>query len=262
VNRTVKVALRGSLATTAVVCSLLCEHSAQAAEGADVLGRIGPRGSRRTESPQDAAVELRFQRYVPDQIDDGLSGAPYKEIFGDNNRYLFGLEFDWQVLRIPYLGTLAPGLGIGFSSISAKAPLANGEGRSEGQKTSLRVLPTYLVAVLRADVVARETVVPLVPYAKVGLGATFWQIMDGSKIARSNGVVGTGTSYGPQFALGAMLLLDWFSPQDALSADAALGLNNSYVFGEWFVSKLDGFGSKDTLNLSLNTWTFGLALEF
>ena len=41
--------------------------------------------------------------------DPTLKGAPYQKAFGDSPRLELGAEMDWQVLRIPYLGTLGPG---------------------------------------------------------------------------------------------------------------------------------------------------------
>jgi hypothetical protein len=57
-----------------------------------------------------------------------------------------------------------------------------------------------------------------------------------------------------------MLLLDFFDPDAALEVDNSVGVNNSYFFIEWYVSKLDGFdGSK--MQVGTNTWMLGLALE-
>ncbi|HEY8947125.1 MAG TPA: MXAN_2562 family outer membrane beta-barrel protein [Polyangiaceae bacterium] len=212
------------------------------------------------ESSQDLAVELRFGRYVPD-ADDGLSSTPYRDIFGTSNRYFGGFEINWQVLRIPLLGTLAPGFGIGYTKSSAKAPFELQPGRS-GQDTSLEILPMYLVGVLRADVIARETVIPLVPYGKLGLGVALWQISLGEDTAEFEGDKGRGLSYGPQFQLGIMFLLDALDRDDARTADANLGLNHSYLFAEWYVSDLDGFGASDRLQVGTNTWMAGIALEF
>jgi len=225
----------------------------------DEFGSYG-RNRYDVESPQEIAIELRFGRYLPD-ADDGVDGTPYADIFGDDNRYYFGLEVDWQLLRIPYLGTLAPGVGGGYTKSSAKA-LFESDGEESGESTSLQIFPLYVVGVLRADVVARETPVPLVPYVKLGVGVAFWRVTDGDGTANVGDVNGRGLSYGPQFALGGMLLLDALDLEDARAADASIGLNNSYIFGEWYVSQLDGFGASDRLQVGTDTWMLGLALEF
>jgi hypothetical protein len=209
------------------------------------------------ESPQHAAFEIRFGRYVPN-IDDEFSGAtPYETTFGGKDRYVFGLEADWQMLRIPYLGTLGPGLGIGYTHFSAPA-FVTGTGERAGENTGLMVIPMYLLGVLRADVVARETPVPFVPYVKLGLGSAIWRITNGGGTARADNLAGSGISWGPQFALGGMLLLDFFDKDSAKNLDNEVGINNSYFFMEWAVSKL---GAGNQLEVGTSTWALGLAFE-
>jgi hypothetical protein len=232
-----------------------------AAQGTDEFGAYGGHEVQgRFESPQNAAFEIRFGPYLPNVDDEFTNATPFEDMFGNDNRYLFGLEVDWQVLRIPMFGTFGPGFGWGYTTMSADAPLSDGTGFSE-QDTSLTLMPMYVVGVLRVDVIARETKVPLVPYAKLGLGAAPWWVGDGEQTARDDqGGVGRDISYGYQYALGGMLLLDFFDPDAALEIDNTVGVNNSYFFIEWYVSKLDGFdGSK--MQVGTNTWMLGIALE-
>jgi hypothetical protein len=212
------------------------------------------------ETEQDTAVEFRFGRYVPN-VDDGLAAKPYESVFGSKNRYYGGLEVDWQALRIPMLGTLGPGFGIGYTRSSADAIVVTSGERSD-QPTTLSIVPMYVVGVLRADVFAREFSVPLVPYAKLGLGYALWWVKSGDETAESDGKKGRGRSYGLQLALGAMLQLDWIDIDDARSADAHIGMNHSYLFAEWYRAELDGFGSDDQLDAGTNTWMVGIAAEF
>ncbi|MFZ5889643.1 MAG: MXAN_2562 family outer membrane beta-barrel protein [Myxococcota bacterium] len=250
--------IRSTLFAAASAVGLLHVRAAHA-DTYDQLGRY-ERTRRAGESPQNVAIELRFGRYVPD-ADDGLNGTPYVDVFGKKSRYYGGLEVDWQVLRIPMLGTLGPGLGVGYTVASGRAQFSDGSGASQ-QDTSLTILPMYLVGVFRLDVVTRETVIPLVPYAKLGLGYALWRADDQDETSRVDGKLGRGASYGYHFALGGMFLLDFLDRQDAKAADAAIGLNHSYLFAEWFKSDLSGFGSKDKLQVGTSTWTVGLALEF
>ena len=233
------------------------------AQGVDEFGAYGGLEDRKLqESGQSTAVEIRFGRYLPNVDDEFDNGAtPYEDMFGNSDRFLLGVEVDWQALRIPYLGTLGPGLGWGMTKSSANSPFEDGTGVS-GQKTTLSIMPAYLVGVLRADVIAKETLIPVVPYAKLGLGGALWWVGDGDETARTDdGVVGRGISYGYQFALGGMLLLDFFDPSAAVEADNSIGVNNSYLFGEWYYSDLGGFGSANKLQVGTNTWMVGLALE-
>ena len=235
---------------------------AASAQGVDEFGAYGPHHENRGESPQYGAFEIRFGRYIP-AVDSSLSGGtPFKDTFGDSSRYMFGLEADWQTIRIPHLGTLGPGLGWGYTTASGYAHLTSDPSVLSGEQTSLSVMPFYLVGVLRADVLARDFGIPIVPYGKLGIGYALWWASDGGTTSRVDGVLGRGVSYGPQYALGLMFLLDELDPQTARDADNSLGINNSYIFGELFGSELDGFGSKSRLNVGTNSWVLGLAIEF
>jgi hypothetical protein len=246
-----------ALATLA--CCLAISPLAHA-QGVDEFGGYGHRRGVQSESKQEAAFELRFGRYVP-EVDSQLGSTPFQDTFGGDNRYMFGVEVDWQVLRIPHFGTLAPGIGWGYTKFSAKAKYADGSGVSSSS-TSLAIMPMYLVGVVRADVIARELKIPLVPYAKLGLGYGLWWSSDGERTAvTTDGRKGRGASYGLTYALGAMFLLDVLSEDDAVTADGAIGINNSYVFAEWFRPQLDGFGSSKVLDIGSSSWLLGIALE-
>jgi hypothetical protein len=225
----------------------------------DEFGAYGT--ARHAESSQIGLVEARFGVYNP-RVDKSVPGAPYRDTFGDSNRYIVGLEGDWQATRIPHLGTLGPGLGWGYTRSSGYARLTSDLDRLSDEETSLTIMPIYLVAVLRADVLPREFGIPIVPYAKFGLGTAVWWSADGGETAYAGDVKGTGFSYGMQYAIGGMFLLDVLDRQTARDADVSLGINHSYVFGEWYGSELDAFSSNKRLNAGAHTWAVGLAIEF
>ncbi len=210
------------------------------------------------ESPQHFAFELRFGRYVPNIDDEFNNATPYETTFGSQDRYEFGLELDWQALRIPYLGTIGPGLHLGYTHFSARSFVTGGGGQRASEETGLMIIPMGLDAVLRADVIARETPIPLVPYAKLGLGSGIWRITNGGGTAHASGLAGSGISWGPEFALGGALLLDFFDQSSSKNLDNEIGINNSYFFMEWDYSKL---GSGNQLEVGTSTWTLGLAFE-
>lgn len=218
------------------------------------------------ESPQNFALELRIGFYYP-KVDDEFGGAatPFRDSFGENVRVSVGGEFDWQAFRIPYVGTLGPGVGVHYLKFGRPALLQNGQPSEE--ETSLKIYPMALQAVLRIDVLAREVGIPLVPYLKGGLGVALWSMSNGtgtSVIKDGSGAVqvkGEGVSYGPQFALGGALLLDWFDEYAARQADQALGINNTYLYGEFtssYLSNINGTG----MRLGADMFNFGLAFEF
>jgi hypothetical protein len=230
------------------------------AQGVDEFGSYGKgRRGQQSESKQDAAVELRFGRYVPD-VDSQLGSPVFKDTFGNDTRFLFGFEADWQLIRIPHFGTIGPGFGWGLTKFGAKARFTDGSGISDTE-TRIWIMPMHLVGVVRADVIPRDFGVPLVPYAKLGFGYGLWWSSDGEKSAKVDGVSGKGASYGLTYALGGMFLLDILDEDDAASADGLTGINNSYIFAEWYRPQLDGFGSDKVLDIGSSSWLIGIAME-
>ncbi len=259
--------LRISIGCLALGASLAVAETASAqltgapTAGIDDLGVYGNTHNRgATESPQHAALELRIGRYTPKIDNEFATATPYKSMFGTDSRYAVGVEMDLQVLRIPYLGTLGVGGALQYTKMSAPAFVASNYSRG-GEDTTLTIFPLYAVAVLRADYIARSTPVPLVPYAKLGIGAGLWRVTNGGGTSDVGGVKGNGLSIGPQFALGGMLLLDAFDPDAASSLDDQLGINNSYVFVEWYDSFLNDFGTGRQMQVGTNSWVLGLAFE-
>jgi hypothetical protein len=237
----------------------LCSRPARA-QGVDEFGAYGTHRGTQSQSPQEAAFELRIGRYIP-EVDSAVNGSPFASSFGSANRYFVGAEVDWQLLRIPHFGTLAPGLGWGYTKFANPARFADGSGVSASD-TNLSIMPMYLVGVARADVISRDFKIPLVPYAKLGFGYGMWWSTDGKRSAvAADGKKGKGGSYGLTYALGGMFLLDVLDEDDAASADGLTGINNSYIFAEWFRPQLDGFGSKKILDIGSSSWVIGIALE-
>jgi len=220
----------------------------------------------RYASPQRFAIEVRFSPYVP-QIDEepGLRGKPYERTFGTMPRLMFGGEFDWQALRIPHFGSIGPGLGIGYTNMSDTARLLRDNSPS-GDETSLDIWSTYLAAVLRVDAPWRELGVPLVPYAKAGLGLGLWRAGNTGGTSEAN--VGTGTvsgkgyTFGTHVALGVALALDFLDRSSGINLDQAVGINSTYLYAEYYLSMLNGIGQTNPLRVGANTWAMGLAFEF
>jgi hypothetical protein len=232
-----------------------------AAQGVDDFGPYGYT-EEHYETPQNAAFEIRFGPYLPN-VDDEFQGtgqAPFERFFGKDNRYLLGFEADWQLLRIPHVLSFGPGFGWGIVSMDGKTFRSNGE--AADQVTSLSIMPMYGVGVLRIDALAQQTPVPLAVAAKLGLGYGLWWTDDGVGLSRdAQGVKGEGASYGYQGALGLLLLLDSFDRVSARDLDTTFGVNNSYLFFEWYYSNLNGFGSGNQMQIGTSTWMLGLALE-
>jgi len=261
-----KASLRLATGTALLATAL---SSGAFAQGSDSLGAYGGASNpNRFRTGQEFLLELRVQQYIPsvdEQFDlpPGVEG-PYEYNFYRGRRYAVGFEFDWQVFRIPYVGTLSPAFGFLYTKSTAKARFADDpEGPRSDEDNSLTILPMYLAAVVRADVFWNEFGIPLAPYAKFGLGWAMWWANTGGETDVVDGVKGRGTSLGYQWALGAALLLDFFDEEAAGEMDNTIGVNHSYIFAEWYVSKLEGLGvfSKQ-MYVGTNSWAAGLAFEF
>jgi len=243
-------------ALTLVLCSAVATTAFAQQEDYDELG--GYSRKHDYDSDQNAALEARFGPYWPN-VDEDVNGAPFDDTFG-KRRYAFGLQVDWQMLRIPYLGTLGPGVGWSWVRYSAQAPFTDGTGTSD-QNTRLWIMPVWGVGVLRVDVFSKNWHIPFVPYGKLGMVYAFWGCSSGDEKCRSeDGKLGRGSEIGSMWALGMMFLLDWMDEESAREMDNSVGVNNSYFFGEWYASDVDSFG--EGMEVGTNTWTLGLAFEF
>jgi hypothetical protein len=275
----VSVALRATaIAALAALAALAFPREARADDETGVLVTH----HQGFESPQNFNIELRFSPYSPRvDYDPSLTGNPYTNTFGSSPRLEFAMEFDWEALRIPHLGTIGPGISAGYTQASALARLANppttctpGNTATcfSAENTAFAIFPFYLVAVLRADVLDREAHIPLVPYIKGGLGMALWRAYnDGGTSSVPNGQGGTiegkGHTVGAQLALGLSFDLNVIDEHTARNFDNALGVNHTYVFAETYVSALTGLGQSHAMYVGNGSFTapalaFGLAFEF
>jgi hypothetical protein len=232
------------------------------------------RGDYRT--PREWAIELRFGPYAPD-VDSEFSGraTPYRDLFGSKRHLMSQLEFDWQFFQA--FGSLAVGAVIGYYNESAKAFVLDpttgqcqpdpksttGACLRSGDNTTLRLIPLAALLVYRWDVAAEHWKVPLVPYAKLGLNYTFWQINDGNgDVPYYLGGHGSGGTVGWQAAAGMSLMLDILDPDAARGLDMETGVNHSYLFFEWNHVDASGLGMSKQFHVGDSRWVIGLMFEF
>ena len=254
---------RASLTAFALAAGLLGAATTAEAQQADQYFRWNRHDRVRPESPQGWAVELRFGPYRPN-IDDELPGArPFETVFGNGKGFHYGLEVDWQALRIPYVGSFGPGFSWSRTTRDAKARLA-GSTEASAETTSITIMPMALLGVLRVDIFAREFGIPLVPYGKAGLGLGLWSTGTDQGTSKRDGVDGKGRTWGTHLAGGGMFLLDFLDRSSAREIDDSIGVNHSYVFLEYMRASLDGSlleSSRPQLHVGTTTWVVGLALE-
>ncbi len=235
--------------------------SAQAAAGSAAFGSDGgvESKSQGISVGKHALYELRFGPYPP-KIDDEFGGSgPYQLMYGKKKRLLVGFEADWLALQLERVGTLGPALGFGMTQMTAKSPLASGAGLS-GEENTLSIVPMYGVGVLRVTALQDQLGIPLVPFAKAGVGYSLWWATSAGNLSRYNGSRGRGASYGTQWSAGLMLNLGFLDRAGEADLRTGPEFESAFLFGEWLSSNLDGFGGKK-LNVGSDTWFIGLALR-
>jgi hypothetical protein len=244
-----------------VVCLAVASLALGAARPAHAIEFGTPATTHPYSSPQNFALELRFGPYKPDiDSEPGLTGTPYANSFGDKGRFYIGMELDWQTFRIPRIGTIGPGAEIGRVSMSRPATTVSG--RPSGDTYSLDIYPFYLSAVLRGDALWRDLGFPLVPYGKLGLGYAIWRASNTGGTSEANGVSGKGSTWGIHYALGVAFALDVLDRGASVNMDNSTGINNTYVYLEYYSLALDGIGQTHPLRVGTTSWAAGLAFEF
>jgi hypothetical protein len=215
------------------------------------------------------AFELKIGPYYPDVDGEAaLNGAtPFHDMFGDGSMILPQLELD-RFLAYP-LGELGIGLSIGYSSNSAQSFTEDASGHAttmrSGDETTFHLIPIALLAVYRFTVISDRSVVPLVPYAKLGLSYYIWWNTrgDGSvSVYDPTGQEGRGATLGWQGSLGLAFRADRLDPDAARAAENELGVEHISFFAEVTYAQVNGLLSSNKLHLGDFTWNAGINFEF
>ncbi|MEZ4461387.1 MAG: MXAN_2562 family outer membrane beta-barrel protein [bacterium] len=210
------------------------------------------------DSPISGSMELKLGGYYP-AIDDEFGGnGPYAAVFGtDWNMYG---EFEIGFFFWQGFGKLGTTYHLGYSSATGSALAADGTKSSD--ETTFTTIPNRASLVYRFDILQEKLHIPLVPVAKAGLDYVLWYSEGGngdtSKVGNDSA---SGGKWGYHGALSLQFLLDVIDPSSAATFDMNWGVNNSYFFAEYMMTKIDDFGGTG-LDLSDNMWLFGLAFEF
>jgi hypothetical protein len=67
---------------------------------------------------------------------------------------------------------------------------------------------------------------------------------------------------GWQLNPGLMIRMDWIEPGTSKKLDQATGINHTYIFGEFQLTRLRNFGAGNSIDLGDKTFFVGLAIEF
>lgn len=200
---------------------------------------------RKIESPEWFALELRVGPYTPE------IGAAFDETFAGDDGWMLALELDVLIYRIPYVGPIGIGAGIGWAGYSAGA-FAAADGTRVQEETTLDLVPLNIMAVLRIDALARYLDVPFVFFGKIGLDYVLWDTNTGESDDAS------GASPGLRWGVGLALELDFLEPDSARTLDEEWGINHAFIFGELYGSNAGG----DSLPVGDTTIAVGLGFTF
>jgi hypothetical protein len=250
---------RARVATLAVLVAIGGSGTARAATFAEMqLGTTEDTVPKGEPSPRGWNLELRFGPYRPGVDDEfsarGSDARPYAQTFSTSRHLMSQIEIDRQLSHLA--GTWALGVTAGYMRVSAASFSADLATRS-GDQTALRVVPTSLSLVYRADQLRRYEQIGLIPYAKVGLDCAFWSISNTAKASDT-----TGRTLGWHTSAGLSLDLASLDPDAARTMDAETGVNQTALFVEVGRYALNGFGASNVLHVGDTTWLAGLMLEF
>ncbi|MBZ0115943.1 MAG: hypothetical protein K8H88_03030 [Sandaracinaceae bacterium] len=197
-------------------------------------------------TPGHFALELRVGQYFPGT--SGWSGA-----FGGDAGPMLAFELDYFPWRIPYIGLIGVGAGLGWSQWEGAGMTTSGT--QAEQTVVFEMIPITTGLVLRVDVLARELRIPLVLTGKAGFDFAYW-------VTGTGGVADSGGwAIGPRFAGQAALELDFLEPRAARRLDEEWGINHTEVFFEAYGS-FAGALIGPQLDLTGWGWSIGLGFTF
>lgn len=211
------------------------------------------------ESSRDWIFEFNGGRFRPNMAEPGLSGDPYREVFGAKRMWLFEGELDYHLWQ--GFGTLSAGLAAGYGVVYGHGIVARTD-ESARDLTALKTVPLRALAVYRFDWLDRRFGIPLVPFGKAGLAHTLWWVTDGNgEVARFGEDRAFGGKWGYQLAAGLGLSLSFFDPILDREFDADFGVNSVFLHAQYAILTADNLGGAG-IDLSDSTWLFGLGFEF
>jgi hypothetical protein len=283
-RRVLKIRSRVRLAqvsTVAVVLLVATHAHAQSPYWEDQTHLTPEEGSTFAE-PEETNwhVGVRLGPYTPG-IDDqiGVKNAagkgPYAAMFGSSASILPMIDVDRFVWK--RFGQLGVGLSIGYLGKTAHpyqentSPTDPMRPRSAGDSNSFRLIPLVASAVYRFSYLDDEYGIPVVPYARAGLGYYVWWVTapDGNfaSVCNNGGMPpctqnkAAGASLGFVGSLGLSIRAERIDASAARSMHES-GIDHAGFYGEVSYGKVDGFGSQSKLSVGDTTWFAGVEFEF
>lgn len=217
-------------------------------------------GAAHAQSPINGAFEFKLGPYLP-AVDEEFGGAgPYEAFFENKSMLLGELEVDYHLWQ--GFGKLSVGGHIGYGRVRGRMLIDDDEAVDSGDRATFRIIPLRGSLIYRYDYSALNHGIPLVPVVKAGLDYYLWRISEpDGNTAVADGTPAIGGKAGWHVSAGLHLHLNFIDRRSAAAFDLTWGINNSYLFAEYTLSRINNFGGAG-LDLSANHWAFGLAFEF
>jgi hypothetical protein len=236
-----------------------------------------------TKSAADAGAEdvtwhvgVRIGPYVPD-IDNQTPG-PYEQMFGG---YHIMTMLDVDRILWSGFGQVGVGFSAGYWQKTARAftidSMASDTKRvRSADHNEFRLIPTELSATYRLTWLDDNYGVPVVPYARAGLGYYIWWVSVADHYAhacanptnsafcndgQSHNDRALGASLGVQGAIGLSVRAERVDASTAMSMQQS-GIQHAGIYAELSLAKIDGFGSDKKLSVGARTWFAGVDFEF
>lgn len=216
------------------------------------------------ESPQNFMIEVKAGPFMP-LVDRAFEKGrgPFGKVFGNAPLIMGELELDFQVFQ--KFGSASIGISGGYAEKFGDSLNPDTLEKVPGSSTGIRFFPIKLLGIYRFDYWALHRSIPLVPYAKLGLVAMpFAVVNDGVIETPKTGSRGAGVKFGYAGVLGLSLLLDVLDQRLSRDFDNSMGVNHSYLFAEFALQEVNNFRATKTgdLDLSSRHFMFGLGFEF
>ncbi|MBL8935772.1 MAG: hypothetical protein JNM69_14550 [Archangium sp.] len=216
------------------------------------------------ESPRTFTLELKLGPYTP-MIDSAKfptlgpnDQRPYARVFGGTPMLMGEIGLEYMIFQ--KFGTISAGVGVAYAEKFGKAVDAETGARAD-QSTGLRILTLRPGVAYRFDLLALKYKVPLVPYVKGQFVTMPWWVVNGGSLEYADGLPGQGVSFGIAGTVGLSFMLDILDQRLARDFDSSMGVNHTYLFGEFNLQEMFTSGTSP-LVLSSRHWLFGLAFDF
>jgi hypothetical protein len=243
--------LAATFLAAAVIVGIAAPASAQDAstDRGSIVGSDYAVDPMYVPSTEQTTVELRIGSYRPDL------GTTFSNSFGGDLGPRIGAEIDFHIWRIPFIGPIAIGGSFGWTEWTGAATADTAAGTNVGQ-TGLSLLDMSVLAVLRADGMARHLGVPIVLSGKFGLDVGYFQTGSGGVTQAE------GWAVGMRWAAQIALELDILETRAARRLDEEWGINHSELFFELYGSDLGAYSDRQVNLGAALAWTVGLGFTF